>query len=161
MTTLYSSYFLAKEGGGSPYTCTAPMPSKPGEVVYLRGTVTVSSNLATSDKIRFTRMPKGSRLAMFAHQWSDLDGSTTAVADLGMETTNQDAYLAASTIYRSADTTLASGEGSNILTEWSTELVADAEAASVDDYLTLTITTGATSLPATATITFSAMIYLP
>lgn len=161
MTVWYSNYYNAAADGSGKYTSDAPRPLKSGEVAYFRGSVDVTTNLEIGDKVRFFPMPKGARLAMFAHQWGDLDSSTTLVADLGQETSDSNAYLAASTIYQAADTTLASGEGSNILTEWSTELLADAAATTVEDHLALTVTTAATSLAATRTITFQGMIYLP
>ena len=146
----------------SSYRYAGPMPEKRGEVVSFSGTVTVSSNLATGDKVRFIQVPKGTRLKSFTHEWGDLDSSTTLVADLGWETTDQDAFLAASAIYQAADTTIASGTGSNSLTEELTELVFDNSATTSDaDYLTLTATTGATSLAATRTITFRGQVYIP
>lgn len=170
MAIVYSSLFESTDiqsvtsgafVSSSSYRYNGPMPTKKGEVVGFSGTVTVSSNLATGDKIRFIQAPKGTRLKSFTHEWGDLDGGTTLVADLGWETTDQDSFLAASSIYQAADTTIASGGGSNSLTEELTELVMDNAATTSDaDYLALTVTTGATSLAATRTITFRGQCYI-
>ena len=166
MAITYSSLFesVSTQGAtaGVPtsstnYNYAGPTPTKKGEVITVRGTAVVTANLATNDKVRFFQVPKGVRLASWNAEWMDLDGSTTLVADLGWETSDPNAFISAGTGFQAADSTAAG----NSLTEDATELVFDNTATTTqDDYLTLLATTGATSLPAAATITFKASFYV-
>lgn len=161
MATYYSDRYTVSPASSTTYTHATPRPNKPGESIFVRGTVTVATNLATGDKIRLCPMAKGMRLKSFMHQWGDLDSSTTLVMHLGQETSDPDAYLASSTQYQSADATVASGGGANSLDERDIELVADNAATTAEDHLAFTVVTGATSLAASTTITFVAELYLP
>lgn len=159
MAIIRSSYFVATENGLS-YEDRSPRALKSGELVPFRGTVTVSSNLALADVIRLISVPKGARLKDFNHEWGDLDGGTTLVMTLGWESADPDAFIdatAGATIYQAADSTAAGNSISNL----ATEIVFDNGATSDNDFLSFTVTTAASSLAATRTITFAGTYYIP
>lgn len=164
MAIYYSSLFESVNTQGTSaglFTTTTasnyagPVPTKKGEVIHVRGSVVVSANLTTADKVRFFWAPKGTRLASWNAEWGDLDTATTLVANVGWEASDPDAALAASAIFQAADTT-AAGNG---LTEDATETVFDQVATTADDFFSLVPTVNATGLAAAVTITFKASFY--
>lgn len=170
MATYYSSFYASSAAestasgaiasSNSNYSYSGPSFEKSGDVRSFNGTVTIATNLATADIIKLFDVPVGFKLSHMTVEWGDLDGGTALDMDLGLITQNPDAYLNGGSAFQSADTTIASGEGSNILTEFSTEIVFDEPVTTARDVVGFTVITGATSLAATRTITFSATGYL-
>lgn len=157
MASYYSDRYAVAQDS-STYIGRVPRCDKVGDQVWIEGTATIATNLATSDKIYLFPIQKGARVVSFTHEWGDLDGGSALVMDLGYISGNQDAFLAASTNYQAADTTVASGGGANSLTLELTELVYDEAVAAANDDVGFTVTTGASSLAATRTITFRALV---
>lgn len=170
MATRYSSLYAPTSSEGTSsgavsssnanYSYVGPTFERSGQTLAFRGTVTLTSNLLITEQIKLFDVPKGFRLASIVAEWEDLDTGTTLDMDLGLLTQNVDAYLNGGSAFQSADTTIASGEGTNILTEHSTEIVFDEPTTTAADVVGFTVIASGTGLTAPKTITFSAQGYL-
>lgn len=107
-STLYGTSTNQATSGGAISTSTTvtykgPTGTRAGEVVAVRGTVTIASAVVATELHKLFPLPAGARITRFAHHWDDLGGTMTGVIEC--DTTDMKIGIAMGTAQAASATT--------------------------------------------------------